>query len=234
MTSRSPEADGLRLTDDLDEATIIVGSQFRQCQGRGSQGKVQRFVAYTADALQFVKDYKLAGKFSSRRAAATGWALTPSAPSSSPRATSSRRPTPAGRPPHVRLWRGYIKKAPAGSRCSSRPRTTRWSRASMPKDDIKEVPGHDPGRRLPEGRARHRALREHPYQQGAPAGRLPLPRPRSTPSSSTATLRRRRARGNGTVVAVVCVVVVAGVAYAVVRKRKASTVGVRRGRDDET
>ena len=54
------------LTDDLDEATIIVGSQY-PVNAKAVAAKVKSgtpYVAYTADALQFVKDYKLAGNMS--------------------------------------------------------------------------------------------------------------------------------------------------------------------------
>ena len=57
---------GFELTDDLDEATIIVGSQY-PVNAKAVAAKVKSgtpYVAYTADALQFVKDYKLAGNIS--------------------------------------------------------------------------------------------------------------------------------------------------------------------------
>ena len=57
---------GFELTDDLDEATIIVGSQY-PVNAKAVAAKVKSgtpYVAYTADAMQFVKDYKLAGNIS--------------------------------------------------------------------------------------------------------------------------------------------------------------------------
>ena len=53
---------GFTLTEDLDEADIIVGSQYPVNADEVAE-KVESgtpYVAYTADALQFVKDYELA------------------------------------------------------------------------------------------------------------------------------------------------------------------------------
>jgi hypothetical protein len=230
---------GFELTDDLDEATIIVGSQY-PVNANAVAAKVKSgtpYVAYTADALQFVKDYKLAGKFSFTPSDGDWLGFDAFGTVEFPKGDIITA-TYANEGDHLMYGYGggYIKKAPAGSKVLVKTTDDPLVEGFMPKDDIKKyqdtiqaVDYQKDGRDIAlfANTLTNKAHQQDDYRYLTAA---------VYSKQLDGDFGASQGQGNGTVVAVVCVVVVAGVAYAVVRKRKASANAASDAgeKDDET
>lgn len=226
---------GFELTDDLDEATIIVGSQY-PVNAKAVAAKVKSgtpYVAYTADALQFVKDYKLAGNISFTPSDGDWLGYDALGTVEFPKddiitATYKNE----GDYLMYGYGGGYIKKAPKGSKVLIKTTDDPLVEGFMPSDYIKKYQGKiqavDYQR---DGRSVAlfaNTLTNKAHQQDDYRYLTAAVYSKQLDGDFTAPGARQ---GANPAVVVVGVLVVAGVAYLVVRSRKAKGAAGEKSED---
>ena len=226
---------GFELTDDLDEATIIVGSQY-PVNAKAVAAKVKSgtpYVAYTADALQFVKDFKLAGNISFTPSDGDWLGYDALGTVEFPKddiitATYKNE----GDYLMYGYGGGYIKKAPKGSKVLIKTTDEPLVEGFMPSDYIKEYQGkiqavdyQRDGRNVA---LFANTLTNKAHQQDDYRYLTAAVYSKQLDGDFSASGARQ---GASPAVVVVGVLVVAGVAYLVVRNRKAKDAAGEKSED---
>jgi len=226
---------GFELTDDLDEATVIVGSQY-PANAKAVAAKVKSgtpYVAYTADALQFVKDFKLAGNISFTPSDGDWLGYDALGTVEFPKddiitATYKNE----GDYLMYGYGGGYIKKAPKGSKVLIKTTDDPLVEGFMPSDYIKEYQGkiqavdyQRDGRNVA---LFANTLTNKAHQQDDYRYLTAAVYSKQLDGDFSASGARQ---GASPAVVVVGVLVVAGVAYLVVRNRKAKDAAGEKSED---